>query len=169
MIPITISYFTKQAESRGGKALPLALAYGVGIVLIFVLLGVAVGPLMAAIAGHPITNLIIGVLFLVFALALLGMIELSPPAFLMNFAGNASSKGGYFGVFLMGLTLVVTSFTCTGPFVGSLLAAGAEQGMRHVAIAPDTEVEIGRFLGAPIGQEPAFVEFLKDMHGALME
>lgn len=125
MIPITISYFTKQAEGRGGRVLSLALAYGAGIVLIFVILGVLFGPIMGQIAALPSTNIVIGILFIVFALALFGMIDLKPPAFMMNFAGNASSKGGYFGVFLMGLTLVITSFTCTGPFVGSLLAAGS--------------------------------------------
>ncbi|MEM8713830.1 MAG: protein-disulfide reductase DsbD domain-containing protein, partial [Planctomycetota bacterium] len=119
MIPITISYFTKQAEARGGKVLPLALAYGAGIVAIFVLLGLALGPVMTDIALNPITNLVIGIVFVVFALALFGMIDLTPPQALMRFAGNASSKGGYLGVFLMGLTLVITSFTCTGPFVGS--------------------------------------------------
>ncbi len=134
MIPITISYFTKQAETRGGKVLPLALAYGAGIVAIFVLLGIAAGPIMGQVAGLPITNLIIGVVFVVFALALFGMINLQPPQFMMNFAGNASTKGGYLGVFLMGLTLVITSFTCTGPFVGSLLAAGSDFGVGHTAI-----------------------------------
>lgn len=134
MIPITISYFTKQAETRGGKVLPLALAYGAGIVAIFVLLGVLFGPAMSWVAGLPITNIIIGVVFVVFALALFGMIDLSPPAFMMKFAGNASSKGGYLGVFLMGLTLVITSFTCTGPFVGSLLAAGSGNGVMQTAL-----------------------------------
>lgn len=124
MIPITLSFFTKQADARGGNVLPLALIYGAGIISIFVLIGVLVGPAIAAFAGHYITNLVIGLLFLVFAGALFGMFELRPPAFLMQTAGSATQKGGYTGVFLMGLTLVITSFTCTAPFVGSLLAAG---------------------------------------------
>jgi thiol:disulfide interchange protein DsbD len=128
MIPITISFFTKQATQRERSAAPLALAYGAGIVAIFVLIGVVVGPVIIRFATHPVTNLVIGLLFLVFALALFGAIELRPPAFLMNAAGRASSKGGYLGVFLMGATLVVTSFTCTAPFVGSLLSLGASQG-----------------------------------------
>ena len=124
MIPITLSFFTKQADARGGNVLPLALIYGAGIISIFVAIGVLVGPAIAAFAGHYITNLVIGALFLVFAGALFGMFELRPPAFLMQTAGSATQKGGYTGVFLMGLTLVITSFTCTAPFVGSLLAAG---------------------------------------------
>jgi thiol:disulfide interchange protein DsbD len=128
MIPITISYFTKQASQRKTSTLPLSLAYGLGIVLIFVLIGVLVGPIVIAFAAHPVTNLVIGVLFLVFALTLFGVLNLQPPAFLMSLAGSASQKGGYLGVFFMGATLVITSFTCTAPFVGALLGQGAGQG-----------------------------------------
>ena len=128
MIPITISYFTKQAAQRKASVLPLSLAYGAGIVLIFVLIGVTVGPLIIPFAQHPVTNLIIGGFFLLFALALFGVVDLSPPASLMNLAGQASRQGGYLGVFLMGATLVITSFTCTAPFVGTLLATGAASG-----------------------------------------
>lgn len=128
MIPITISFFTKQAASRGGSVLPLSLAYGAGIVTIFILIGVLLGAPIVAFAQHPSTNMIIGIAFLFFSLALFGAINLQPPAFLMSAAGKASMKGGYVGVFLMGATLVITSFTCTAPFVGSLLAAGGSSG-----------------------------------------
>ncbi len=128
MIPITISYFTKQAAQRQGSTLPLSLAYGVGIIGTFVLIGLVVGPPIVAFASHPVTNLVIGVLFLYFSLTLFGAVNLQPPAFLLNVAGQASSKGGIVGVFLMGATLVITSFTCTAPFVGTLLSAGASSG-----------------------------------------
>lgn len=128
MIPITISYFTKQATQRQSSTLPLSLAYGVGIIGTFVLIGVIVGPPIIEFAAHPITNLVIGGLFIYFALSLFGAIDLQPPAFLLNLASNASRKGGVGGVFLMGATLVVTSFTCTAPFVGTLLSTGASSG-----------------------------------------
>ena len=128
MIPITMSFFTKQAEAKKGSALSLSLVYGVGIIAIFVLIGVIVGEPISKFATHYITNLVIGVLFLVFALALFGVINLQPPRFLMNYASKASMKSGYVGVFLMGATLVVTSFTCTVPFVGLVLAYGAKSG-----------------------------------------
>ncbi|RMH02631.1 MAG: hypothetical protein D6702_08305 [Planctomycetota bacterium] len=128
MIPITISFFTKQAEARQGRVLPLSLAYGAGIVLIFVLIGVVVGPVILVFATHPVTNLVIGALFLFFALVLFGFLTLEPPQFLMRAASRASTTGGLLGVFLMGATLVVTSFTCTAPFVGSLLSFGAAGG-----------------------------------------
>ncbi len=131
MIPITISFFTKQAESRGGNVLPLSLLYGAGIILIFIVIGVAVGPVILTFATHPITNIVLGTMFVIFAAALFGAITLNPPASMMNLAGKASMKGGLVGVFLMGMTLVLTSFTCTAPFVGSLLsiaATGSEDG-----------------------------------------
>ena len=128
MIPITISFFTKQAAGGKGSTLPLSLVYGAGIVLIFVLIGVVVGPVIIAFATHPATNLVIGGMFLVFALTLFGVMNLNPPAWMMNAAGAASSRGGYLGVFFMGATLVITSFTCTAPFVGTLLSTGASQG-----------------------------------------
>jgi len=135
MIPITISYFTKQASQRNTGTLPLSVFYGVGIVAVFVLIGVAVGPLILTFATHPVTNLVIGLLFILFALALFGAVDLQPPAFLLSAAGKASSQGGYLGVFLMGATLVVTSFTCTAPFVGTLLAQGASSGgLGHIAL-----------------------------------
>ncbi len=128
MIPITISYFTKQADKRKTSTLPLSLAYGAGIVGIFVVIGILVGPIVIAFAAHPITNILIGGMFLVFALTLFGVMNLQPPQFLMGLAGSASQKGGYAGVFFMGATLVITSFTCTAPFVGALLGQGAGQG-----------------------------------------
>ena len=128
MIPITISYFTKQAAQKNSGTLALSVAYGAGIVLVFVLIGITIGPLIIPFAASPITNLVIGGFFLLFALSLFGVVDLQPPSFLLNMAGQASSRGGFLGVFLMGATLVVTSFTCTAPFVGSLLSTGASSG-----------------------------------------
>ncbi len=128
MIPITISYFTKQATQRQTSGLSLSIVYGLGIVLIFVVIGLVIGQAVIPFAQHPVTNLLIGTVFVVFALSLFGLFNLQLPSFLMNAAGAASMKGGYLGVFLMGATLVVTSFTCTAPFVGALLGTGAASG-----------------------------------------
>lgn len=125
MIPITISFFTKQAAARGGSVLPLSMAYGAGIVVIFIGIGLLASSVIIPFAQHPVTNMIIGALFVYFALTLFGVITLNPPAFMNKMAGQASSKGGLLGVFLMGATLVVTSFTCTAPFVGTLLGSAA--------------------------------------------
>jgi thiol:disulfide interchange protein DsbD len=134
MIPITFSFFTKQADQRGGRVLPLALTYGAGIVGIFIVLGIAAGPVIIPFATHWITNLVIAAAFLLFALALFGLITLQPPRFLMDLTGRAHTASGYAGVFLMGATLVVASFTCTVPFVGTMLAISAEGGLGHVVL-----------------------------------
>jgi thiol:disulfide interchange protein len=134
MIPITISFFTKQAIARDGNVLSLSLAYGAGIVLVFVAIGVVIGAPIQEFANHPVFNLLIAGMFVFFACTLFGWFNLQPPAFLMQAAGKASATGGLVGVFLMGLTLVVTSFTCTAPFVGTLLARGGDQGVARVVM-----------------------------------
>lgn len=137
MIPITISFFTKQAEARHGSVLPLSLLYGGGIILIFVVIGVVVGQPIMKFATHPVTNLVMGSMFVFFAAVLFGALTLNPPQFLMQAAGKASMKGGLIGVFLMGMTLVLTSFTCTAPFVGNLLVVAGQSedgGMGRIVI-----------------------------------
>lgn len=134
MIPITFSFFTKQAEKRHGKVLPLALTYGFGIVAMFVLVGVSLATVIIPIVNHWATNLVIGAMFFFFAFVLFGWVNLNPPQFLQRAAGKASATGGLLGVFFMGATLVITSFTCTAPIVGSLLAKVAELGQLRVGI-----------------------------------
>jgi thiol:disulfide interchange protein DsbD len=128
MIPITFSFFTKQAEKRGGKVLPLALVYGFGIVLMFTLVGALLSTVIIDVVNHWLTNAVIGAMFVFFAFVLFGWINLEPPQALQQAAGKATATGGYLGVFFMGATLVITSFTCTAPFVGSLLSVGASSG-----------------------------------------
>ena len=131
MIPITFSFFTKQADARGGKVLTLALAYGAGIVVMFASIGAlagVVGGYIVPFAAHWITNLVIGTFFVIFGLSLLGVFTLSPPAFLVNAAGKTRGAGGLVGVLLMGATLVITSFTCTAPVVALLLVPAVQSG-----------------------------------------
>lgn len=128
LIPITISFFTKQAEQQHAKVLPLALAYGAGIVAIFIVAGAAVGESILIFAAEWWVNLIFAALFLYFGLSLIGLFDIRLPAFVNNLAARASGSGGYMSVFLMGATLVITSFTCTAPFVGSLLVFAAKGG-----------------------------------------
>jgi thiol:disulfide interchange protein DsbD len=134
MIPITISYFTKQASVRHQGLAPLALCYGIGIVVIFTGIGVVVGEAIVKVAFHWATNLVFALMFVAFGLSMIGLFLLQPPQFLLRLSTQATKKGGYGGVFVMGATLVVTSFTCTGPFVGSLLAAGATGERGRVAL-----------------------------------
>lgn len=128
MIPLTITFFTKQAEARAGKVLPLALAYGAGIVLIFNVIGWAFAASIQHFAANPWLNLAFGLAFIAFALSLFGLFELRLPSILNQVASRASGASGYVGVFLLGVTVVVTSFTCTAPVLGLLLPAAAKGG-----------------------------------------
>jgi len=136
MIPITVSYFTKRAEAGKGTAVGNATAYGVGIMITFVGLGMGAAALLGAsganqIASNPWVNLGIGILFIVLGFSLLGFYEIQPPKFLQSFAsktqGNQNSSG-YFPVMLMAVAFSVTAFTCTVGFVGGLLALAATSG-----------------------------------------
>ncbi len=130
MIPLTVSYFTKHSEDRG-EALRMAVVYGLAIVITFTGLGVLMAVLVGAagaqsFAANPWVNLFIGGVFVIFALALLGLFELRLPAGLVNFFNRKSNeRQGYLGVLFMGFTLTLVSFSCTAPFVGGLLAATA--------------------------------------------
>ena len=130
MIPLTVSYFTRHSDTRSGSV-RLAGMYGASIVVTFTALGVLTAIFIGAaggqtIAANPWINLFIGLIFIVFALSLLGLFELRLPNGLLNYFNRQSDrKGGYLGVVFMGLTLTLVSFSCTAPFVGGLLAATA--------------------------------------------
>lgn len=135
MIPLTVSYFTKHGGSRSQSA-RLALVYGGAIVTTFTGLGVLTALFVGAagaqsIAANPWVNLLIGAVFVVFALSLLGLFELRLPSGLLNYFNRQSSeRAGYAGVLFMGLTLTLVSFSCTAPFVGGLLATAAQGSWR---------------------------------------
>lgn len=133
MIPITFSFFTKQAEQRGGNVMSLAIVYGLGIVAMFTVVGASMSKIIVPIVNHWVTNAVIGVFFVVFAFALFGWINLNPPQSLQRLSTKASKTGGLLGVFFMGATLVITSFTCTAPIVGTLLAVSSEHGWQRSA------------------------------------
>jgi cytochrome c biogenesis protein CcdA len=128
LIPITISFFTKQAELQHHKVVPLALAYGAGIVAIFALVGVIFGEPIVAFATLWWVNFLFALLFLVFGLSLIGLFEIRLPGFFNTIASKATGTGGYLSVFAMGTTLVITSFTCTAPVVGLVLVWSAQGG-----------------------------------------
>ncbi|GDY14997.1 hypothetical protein LBMAG53_38750 [Planctomycetota bacterium] len=135
MIPFTLNMFAKQA-SQGRPLLPLALVYGLGIVLCFMLVGVVVtgvfGSSLATFSGHPLTNLAVAVLFLGLGLSLIGAFFLHLPAGWEDRLGG--SRAGYLGALVMGLTFAVTGFTCAAPFAGAVLAQAATTGSWGAAL-----------------------------------
>lgn len=128
MIPITVSFFSKQKE--GESPLKKAVAYCVGIVGTFTALGVAVAVIFGAtglttLANNPWLNLGLAVVFVALAFSLFGFFEIGVPSSILNKL-DGSGKAGLVGPILMGLTFSLTSFTCTLPFVGAVLVSASQ-------------------------------------------
>jgi len=129
MIPMTVTFFTGRASSRAA-GIRNAFIYGASIILIYTLAGTAVaaiqGPEFANwLSTHWIPNVFFFLVFIFFALAFLGMFELTLPSGLVNKIDAKADKGGLMGIFFMAFTLVLVSFSCTGPIVGSILISSA--------------------------------------------
>jgi len=133
MIPMTVSFFM-QGESSKFNSIIKALIFGVSIVVLYTSVGLIVSLTSAGadfttgLSTHWIPNTIFFVLFIAFAASFFGMFEIILPSGLANKADKQVDKGGYLASFFMAFTLVVVSFSCTGPIVGVLLvkaAAGA--------------------------------------------
>lgn len=126
MIPITVSYFTKKSEEGKGKTVAYAFAYCLGIIGTFVGLGLAVTLIFGAsgvqkLAASPWANAFLGILFVVLALNLFGVFEIYVPQGLVNKAQARSRAGGFVAPILLGFVFSLTTFTCTVPFVGTIL------------------------------------------------
>jgi thiol:disulfide interchange protein len=133
MIPLTVSFFLRNADNRA-RATRDALFYGLTIVFSYVVLGLAIsmifGPAtLNALATSPIFNIFFFALLIIFAASFFGAFELTMPAKWSNALDSKADKtGGLIAVFLMGLTFVLVSFSCTGPIVGTLLVEAAISG-----------------------------------------
>lgn len=136
MIPITVSYFTNHASGDRSKAVKLASVYSVGIIATFTILGMLLAIFVGAaginlFAANPWVNILIAGIFLLFAFNLFGAYEISIPTSVLtkldNLTRSKEGEGsGVIGALLMGLTFTLTSFTCTSPFVGTILVKAAE-------------------------------------------
>lgn len=131
MVPITVSYFTNHASNSRVGAVKNALVYSAGIILTFT----ALGMLLALIAGaaginqfaaNPWINLLITSIFIGFAMSLFGAYEIQVPSSVLTRLDKVSGGGRVIGTLLMGLTFTLTSFTCTAPFVGTLLVLASQ-------------------------------------------
>ena len=131
MVPITVSYFTRSSGRSRRESISHALVYGLGIVLTFTALGFALALMFGAsglnrFASNPWLNLGIAALFITFAFSLFGLYEVMVPSKVVTAASKASSGTGYASTLLMGLAFTLTSFTCTAPFLGTLLVVAAQ-------------------------------------------
>jgi len=132
MIPLTVSYFTKNTGERNvSKSVGQALLFGLAIIVAFTVLGALLSLVIGAsganqFAANPWVNLFIGVILIIFAISLLGMFELRLPHQLTNYFNRKSNESsGLVGIIFMALTISAVSFSCTAPFVGGVLAATA--------------------------------------------
>ena len=138
MVPITVSFFTNHSSKTRGGAIKVAGLYGLGIMFTFIALGMSLAIVFGAaginkLASNPWVNLLITAVFLGFALSLLGVFFLQVPTGLMNRLNRAATEkqeGSIVGTMLMGLTFSLTSFTCTAPFVGTLLVVASQGNWR---------------------------------------
>lgn len=166
MIPMTVTFFTKQSGTRA-KGIMNALIYGFSIIFIYVSIGLLINLMTSnAAAVYEVStsatlNLIFFAIFMVFAFSFLGAFEIQLPTSWINKSDAQADKGGLIGIFFMAITLVLVSFSCTGPIVGTALVEAIASGS---VIAP--AVIMGGFataLALPFTLFAIFPSWLKNL------
>jgi thiol:disulfide interchange protein DsbD len=132
MIPMTVSFFTKQSKTKA-QGIRNAIIFGVSIIVIYILLGSVITAIFGAevlneMSTNPTFNIVFFILLVVFAVSFMGAFEIRLPSSWLNKADSKADKGGMIGIFFMALALALVSFSCTGPIVGTLLVQAAEVG-----------------------------------------
>ncbi|MBB2146297.1 DUF255 domain-containing protein [Pedobacter sp. LMG 31464] len=127
MVPLTVGFFTKRAESKG-KGIRSAIIYGLSIIVIYVGLGVIITLIWGASALNQIStdgffNILIFLILVIFGVSFLGAFEITLPSSFVNKLDAKSDSKGLSGIFFMAATLAVVSFSCTGPLIGTSLVA----------------------------------------------
>ncbi|MGW8121781.1 cytochrome c biogenesis protein CcdA [Roseivirga echinicomitans] len=125
MIPMTVAFFTNSSQSKT-QAVSKAVVYGLSIIVIYILIGLLFTSFFGVgianeLATGAIPNIIFFLVFVIFALSFFGLFEIVLPSGLVNKMDKRANKGGMFGTFFMAFTLVLVSFSCTGPIVGTIL------------------------------------------------
>jgi thiol:disulfide interchange protein len=136
MIPITVSYFTNHSSGSRARSVRLATVYSLGIIATFTLLGMLLAIFVGAaginlFAANPWVNILIAGIFLFFAFNLFGAYEITIPSSVLSRLDSITRShegegSGIVGALLMGLTFTLTSFTCTSPFVGTILVSASQ-------------------------------------------
>ena len=164
MIPLTVSFFTKKSES--GKGLFNAVVYGLFIFLIYISFSIPfhlLGNVNPTIYNNISTNVWLNtgffIVFIVFAISFFGFFEITLPSGMANQA-NARQGSGIIGIFFMALTLVIVSFSCTGPILGTLLAGSASSGAWPLTAGL---AGFGLALGLPFGLFAMFPHWLQSL------
>ena len=129
MIPMTVTFFMKGGENKA-KGRFQAIFYGLSIIVIYTVIGTLVAVLFGAnfanwLSTHWLPNVLFFLIFMFFAASFLGMFEIVLPSWLVNKSDAQVDKGGIWSPFFMAFTLVIVSFSCTGPLVGAILVKSA--------------------------------------------
>lgn len=130
MIPLTVSFFTKDNKKKGWEN---GLIYGLSIIVIYVALGLLITVLFGAgslneLSTNPVANTIFFLIFVFFAFSFFGFYEITLPSSWSNKSDALADKGGLFGIFFMAATLAIVSFSCTGPLIGTALVEASSEG-----------------------------------------
>lgn len=138
MIPITVSFFTKRSKSRA-EGIRNAIYYSLSIIIIFTLLGVLISATFGAnalnnLSTNWIANLFFFAIFVIFGISFLGAFEITLPSSWTSKTDSKAGMSSFGGIFFMALTLVIVSFSCTGPIVGPLLVLTSKGGLVGPAI-----------------------------------
>jgi thiol:disulfide interchange protein DsbD len=138
LIPVTVSFFLKRSKSRV-EGIRNAVWYSISIISIYtiptLLLTIIFGDkILYTISTHPVSNILFFIIFIVFAISFFGAFELTLPNSWANKADQKAGKGGVLGIFFMAMTLVIVSFSCTGPLVGTLLGQTSTNGVSSAPI-----------------------------------
>lgn len=133
MIPMTVSFFTKQSGSRR-KGIMNALIYGLSIIVIYVLIGLIITAFFGTTGLNDLStnvwmNLAFFAVFVIFGFSFLGAFEIQLPSKWVNNADKKADKGGLVGIFFMAFTLALVSFSCTGPIIGTLIVESSQSGL----------------------------------------
>lgn len=129
LIPLTVSFFTKQSDTRA-RGIRNAALYGLSIISIYTILGLLVAIIfgedaMRQLSVSPAFNLALFAFIFIFGLSFLGMFDITLPSSWSTALSKGSDRGGVLGIFLMAMTLAIVSFSCTGPLVFTALADAA--------------------------------------------
>ncbi|MCS6864958.1 MAG: thioredoxin family protein, partial [Gemmataceae bacterium] len=145
MIPITVSIFLKQAHGSLSERLKLAAVYSLTIITVLGVSAFALLKFMAILSAHPITNLLLAALFIILALSLFGMYELSLPGSLQKRLQAGQSRGGVIGTIFGALAFTVISFTCVAPFLGGFagISAGSTDTTGWIVVPTAREIAGG--------------------------
>jgi thiol:disulfide interchange protein len=133
MVPLTISYFTKRAGSKG-KGIGQAMIYGLSIIIIYVAFGLLITVIFGsaglnALSASGLFNFLFFILLVVFAISFFGAFEITlPSAFVNKIDNKADNSKGLGGIFFMAASLALVSFSCTGPIIGTLLVQASSKG-----------------------------------------